>query len=138
MELEDFGMNCKYAVKLESVKISFEEPCFYVKEEENKVFCKLGFYIKGPEDVIRIIENFADAECCEVTAYAKLHPEDNFDLNVGMKVARARAETMAYRQFERMLCRITWRLMGVIDAFVDFNEKTQNVIESNNKYISKF
>ena len=136
MELEDFGMNWKDDVKLEPIKISFEAPHFYTKED--KVFCKLGFYIKGSDDVIRIIENFADAECCEVTAYAKLHPEDNFDMNAGMKVARARAESMAYRQFERMLCRITCRMMGVIDSFADFNEKTHNVIESNNKYIAKF
>lgn len=127
---------CKEDVKLEPIKISFETPHFYTKDD--KVFCKLGFSIKGSDDVIQIIENFADADCCEVTAYAKLHPEDNFDINAGMKVARARAESMAYRQFERMLCRITCRLMGVIDQFVDFNEKTHNVIESNNKYIAKF
>ena len=136
MELEDFGMDWKDDVKLEPIKISFETPHFYTKDD--KVFCKLGFSIKGSDDVIRIIENFADADCCEVTAYAKLHPEDNFDINAGMKVARARAESMAYKQFERMLNRITHRMMGVVDSFCDFSYKSDRVIKHNKEFISKF
>lgn len=125
-------------VKLEPIKISFVNTWFIINEEEKTVGCKLRFNIKGSKDAIKIINDFADDKFREVTAYARLHEGDVFDIESGKKVARARAESMAYRRFERMLCRITCQLMGVIDSFADFNEKTHNVIESNNKYIGKF
>lgn len=128
----------KEDVKLEPIKISFEGATYYVKEKTNKVGCRLTFSIKGPNDVIKMLESFVDEELYEVVAETKLHPDDEFNFEKGCSIARAKAENMAYRRLDRMLNRITHRLMGVVDSFCDFSYKSDRVIKHNKEFISKF
>lgn len=129
---------CKEDVKLEPIKISFDGTTYYAKEKANKVGCRLTFSIKGPDDVIKMLESFADEDLYEVVAETKLHPDDEFNFEKGCKIAQAKAENMAYRRLDRMLNRITHRLMGVVDSFCDFSYKSDRVIKHNKEFISKF
>lgn len=128
-------MNTK---KLEPIKISFDGTAYYVNEKTNKVGCRLTFSFKGPDSVIKVLSQFADVECCEVLAEATLHPKDRFDVEKGVAVARAKAESMAYRKANNMFKRICGKLADVALSFKNFNDKTIRVIEHNNEYISKF
>lgn len=123
---------------IEPIKISVTNTTYYLNKKANVVGCRLSFNIKGPDNVISIIEALLDYDCYEVTAEAHLNPADNFDFEIGKKVARAKAETMAYNRVSRLLTRIAIKMTNAIDSFTTFVDKADAVITHNNKYLSKF
>ena len=123
---------------LEPIKISFDTPIYYVNKKTHKVGCRLSFGIKGPTSVIKVINSFADEKCFEVVAEASLHPDDNFDIEKGTTIARAKAETMAYRRVNRLFKRICGKLANVAIAFTNFDHKALTVINNNDEFLSKF
>lgn len=131
-------MNKFNRTSLEPIKISFDTPIYYVNKKNNKVGCRLTFGIKGPASVIKVINAFTDEDCFEVVAEASLHPKDRFDVETGTAIARAKAETMAYRRVNRLFKRICGKLADVAIAFSDFDVKTATVINNNDKFLSKF
>ena len=131
-------MNNFNSTTLEPIKISFDTPIYYVNKKTNKVGCRLQFEIKGPDSVIKVINSFADEDCFEVVAEASLHPDDNFDIEKGTTIARAKAETMAYRRVNRLFKRICGKLANVAIAFMDFDHKALTVINNNDDFLSKF
>lgn len=141
MELEDFGadtMTSDVINAIEPIKLSVRDTIFYVNEKTKAVGCKLYFDVKGPADVISVIKTFTDNSRYEVVAEARVNPEDTYNIEVGKKVARAKAESMAYRQLANILQRITYRLMTVLNSVDDFMYKTDAVIEHNNNYLATF
>lgn len=131
-------MNKFNSTTLEPIKISFDTPIYYVNKKNNKVGCRLSFGIKGPASVITIINSFTDEDCFEVVAEASLHPDDSFDIEKGKTIARAKAETMAYRRVNRLFKRICGKLADVAIAFMDFDVKSATVINNNDEFLAKF
>ena len=131
-------MNKFNSTTLEPIKISFDTPIYYVNKKTNKVGCRLSFGIKGPASVITIINSFTDEDCFEVVAEASLHPDDKFDIEKGTTIARAKAETMAYRRVNRLFKRICGKLADVAIAFMDFDVKAATVIDNNDEFLAKF
>lgn len=123
---------------VEPIKLSVQNTVFYVNKKTNVVGCKLYFDVKGPSDVITALKSYADYPCCEVTAEAHLNPDDNFDVEVGKKIARAKAESMAYRRLANLLNRIAYRMLNVLDSFDDFMYKADSVVDHNNTYLATF
>ena len=81
---------------------------------------------------------YADVDEIKVKAVARLSPDDNFDENIGMKVALAKAENKAYEQVCVNLKEYMRSINTVIEQCKDFFYKSANVIEHNDKYLSKF
>lgn len=134
-------------------KLSFTEPTFYVNENKKTVTCVMTVRpgIKGDykmEYVINTIAreflNTSDYDAFKhsfsIVATAKTDPKDTFNAEIGKKVARAKAESKAYAYYSGLIDRalygsFTTELDNATDNFFD---KTESVIEHNNKYLAKF
>lgn len=134
-------------------KLSFKEPTFYVNETKKTVTCVMTVLpgVKGDykmENILNLIAreylNPADYDAFRYSfstvATAKLDPQDTFDIEVGKKVARTKAESAAYAYYSRLVDRLIYsRFMDDIDTITEeFFDKADSVIEHNNEYLDKF
>jgi hypothetical protein len=125
------------------IKISFKEPKFHIDKANKVVACILEGtprYPKAIDYTFTTITDlrYIDVDYIKVKAIAKLSPDDNFDENIGMKVALAKAENKAYEQVCTNLKEYMRSINTVIEQCKDFFYKSANVIEHNNKYLEKF
>lgn len=125
------------------IKISFKEPKYHIDKANKVVVCILEGEAKYPKAIdysFTTITNltFRDVEDIKVKAIAKLSPGDEFDENVGMKVALAKAENKAYEQVCINLKEYMRNINTIIEQCKDFFFKSANVIEHNNVYINQF
>ena len=99
-------------------KLKFWEPNYYVNEKNGTVTCVLKFRLDGvigsqkDEDAFRAVRYMTESVYGEnnpisysytITETAKLDPKDTFDAEIGKKVARAKAESSAYRFCSKIL-----------------------------------
>lgn len=130
-------------------KLSFKDPKFFVNEEKKVVTCVLNYWLNLPDYIsCETLDNLSrfygnnsliPQYIMSVSAQAKLDPHDEFNVEVGMKVARAKAESKAYDQTARRLC-------NIFDNFIDkfghsietFCEKADGVVNHNARYINQF
>lgn len=130
----DFG-------QVEPIKLSFTDPIYYTKTNwggTTVVYCKLQFAIKGPSDVLKAIKMFADEDCYESIGQATVEPRDDYDFETGKRIARAKAESLAYKKVNRLFTRICGRLTDTVLMFFRFSDKTEQVVDHNDKYLSNF
>lgn len=125
------------------IKISFKEPKFHIDKANKVVVCILEgtpLYPCNIDYTFTTITNlrYADVDTIKVKAIAKLNPGDEFNEEVGMKVALAKAENKAYEQVCVNLKEYMRNINTVINQCKDFFYKSANVIEHNDKYLSKF
>jgi hypothetical protein len=131
---------------MEKIKLSFEEPTYFINHDKKTVTCKVEFLIKGNPRILNYLDHVSFAYKNELlTGYhtaiatAKLNPMDQFDVNTGIKVARAKAESWAYQMVNSHIKNTLKKCMvEVYDVVKDFEEKASNVKEHNNKYIQSF
>ena len=134
-------------------KLSFEEPKFFVNEKKKTVTCVMGVRpkINGDYKMENILNTIAreylnqtDFEMFKyyftTFATAKLDPQDTFNVEIGKKVARTKAESSAYGFYSRLVDRAIYgRFMDNLDNITeDFFDKADSVIEHNNEYLDKF
>ena len=122
----------------QKLKLSVYNTEFYVNEKKKRVRCKMQFGIRGDIDTLLLIDMFNDRNCFEVMAEANTDPQDHFDVETGKKVARAKAESMAYKQLNNMLRRIALKTYYAMQDFMDFDIKADGVKEHNDKYLATF
>lgn len=125
------------------IKISFKEPKFHIDKANKVVVCILEGtprYPKAIDYTFTTITNlvYADVDEIKVKAIAKLSPDDNFDENIGMKVALAKAENKAYEQVCTNLKKYMSSINNIVEQCKDFFYKSANVIEHNDGYLRKF
>ena len=150
MELEDFGadptlqdldydvMRKELAEYVELIKLSITDVTYYIIHSKQVVGCKMKFHIKGSDDALNIATVLWDGTSNEVTAEAHIAPGDVFDVEIGKKIARAKAESMAYKKAMNFLHRVAGRAMDVLSQYDDFMYKAESVIEHNNRYLATF
>lgn len=133
------------------LKLSFNEPTFYVNESKKTVTCVMGYRlrVKGNNALASAIKYISDEYLVddenairypfEVSSTAKLNPLDKFDVEIGKKVARAKAESAAYKHISRTLNRSVGKFVREsVELCTEFNCKTFDVCAHNDDYISKF
>lgn len=133
------------------LKLSFNEPTFYVNESKKTVTCVMSYRlrVKGNDALATAIQRVADTYLNEddnvirypfvVSSTAKLNPLDKFDAETGKKVARAKAESSAYKHISRTLNRSIGKFVREsVKLCAEFNRKTFDVCMYNDEYISKF
>lgn len=135
------------------IKLSFGSPEYFVNESNNTVTCKLSFRL-NPSDGTRYnsyckaLFNLSDAVLKEedsigdswfITETAKLDPADTFDVETGKKVARAKAESSAYKFMAKRISKIIDKSYNVIvNSCEQFIEKAAGVKRHNDEYLSQF
>ena len=126
---------------VEPIKLSFTDPIYYTKPNASgttTVYCKLQFVVKGPNDVLNTIPMFADEDCYETIGQATVDPRDAYDFETGKRIARAKAESLAYKKTSKLFARICGHLTSVALSFMQFNDKAESVVVHNDTYLSKF
>ena len=124
--------------QVEPIKLSITDTIFYTNPKNMSVGCKIYFVIKGPNDVLNIINMFADEDCYEATGQATVDPRDDYDFATGKRIARAKAESLAYKKASKLFARICGHLTSVALAFMQFNDRAEFVVDHNDTYLSKF
>jgi hypothetical protein len=135
------------------IKLSFGSPEYFVNESNKTVTCKLSFRL-NPSDGTRYnsychaLLELSDAVLKEeesirdrwtVAETAKLDPADTFDVETGKKVARAKAESSAYKFMANKIAKVINGSYNVIAcACEEFIEKAAAVKNHNDEYLSQF
>lgn len=123
------------------MKISVIDCQYFVNEKKKTVTCKM-FYALKMEEVISNAFRFLIGEyphCPQsVIATAYLAPGDTFDEKKGKQVARAKAETMAYKEMLPLMDKLRNTLNYVEVEMSEFGFKATDTIEHNKEYLSTF
>lgn len=125
------------------IKISFKKPKFHIDKANKVVVCVLEGTPQYPTSLDYTFTTITDLryeniDTIKVKAVAKLAPNDNFDENIGMKIALAKAENKAYEQVCINLKEYMKSINTLIEQCKDFFYKSANVIEHNVKYLEQF
>lgn len=127
---------------MEKFKLSFSDVDFSIDHKKQRVRCILRFSLKGDPKLIAMVGAFAHAtndwiwDEVDVT----VHPSkgDEFSADTGCRVARARAEKLAYQRVSRFFDRFTKFVNGMGTELDSFKEKSANVVAHNEKFIKQF
>lgn len=125
-----------------NIKISFHQPEYIVDEANGVVICKLKFNTSAPSVLsycskVMFHENPVCAtQVVKTVVFAK--NGDKFDVNVGKKVALAKAENRAYAYVNNWFMTAHKEIVKAVRAMTDFKFKTKKVREHNIEYMKKF
>jgi hypothetical protein len=126
----------------ENIKLAFEEPDFRINHKKERVRCILNFSLKGDQKVLQMLSAFYQItkDPLDRTVVVDVKPSngDAFCVDTGMKVARARAEKLAYRRVSKFLQRyeaLNFEAAKLIDGFF---YKANSTIEHNDEYLKQF
>lgn len=124
------------------VKITFGTPKYVIYGAETK--CYMPFEVKLPPLMEQIATLLVDKKIIPalpkgVKAIATMHPGDEYDENIGLKVAMAKAEIDAYTIVNNWLVDINDILIyKIYDKVGDFAEKAEVVINHDVNFVRKF
>lgn len=129
-------------------KISVIKTEFFTDLENKSVTCKVYYKIKTSDRKLKHVVNniglFVDGymrigETYTAEATAKTYADDVFVQRAGEQVARAKAESMAYNVVSRYFKRVNnWYLNNIDSTIFKFEDKSNGVIEHNDRYIESF
>lgn len=119
---------------MDKIKLTFfdRETQFFVNEEKKTVVCKMSAYLLIP-DVFDNIDVWGDR--FRVKAIAKCCPGDVFNEEIGKRIARAKAESKAYKYAIEYSKGIMTQVIKAKAMLNNFIEKGNKSIEHNAKYI---
>ena len=126
----------------EKLKMSVTNTIFYVDRYKHHVKCELYFKIKGPKTTVDMLEAFRkttnDPLSYHVHSEAHLDPQDEFNVDTGMKIARAKAESMAYKRIMKFLGRYYAHMGEISNDIDDLYNKGFDTVGHNDEYLKKF
>lgn len=127
---------------INNVKIHFKNPEYIVDETNKVVICKLKFTCSVP-DVVIFASKYAFHESpvgTEQTAKSVVFAknDDEFDVNVGKRVALAKAENQAYSYVNNYVQSCKKELELALQAINNFKWKKAKVKNHNIEYMRKF
>lgn len=136
------------------IKLSFKEPEFYVNEAKRTVTCVLRYRMHSTSDdgynnlwlALGYMSDQVLNEDANVLRYgfrvsetAVAGPMDEFDVEKGKKVARAKAEASAYKHTSKALYKVMDEALKVLtDSSAEFITKASIVCKHNKEYIDTF
>ena len=126
----------------QNIKLRFTEPEYFINRKKNRVRCKMNFTIEGDKNLLSSVMAFVgttnDPISPEVIAEATPSNGDTFNVEVGMKVSRAKAETLAYKRVAKLFGRFIKYQQQVVDSISIFSDKATFIVNHNNEYVHKF
>lgn len=126
----------------DNFKLSIYDIEYHINRKKKRIGCHISYKLKGDPKFIGMLYGFirltSDPMEWELTAYATTNLGDEFNVDTGMKIARAKAESMAYRRVKNLLSRFIEFDYDFTLKAVEFADKAFETIEHNEEYISKF
>lgn len=109
------------------------------------IICIITYWINIPQDIFNIItvaHKVEEYKCFDIkhisVGKAVLSDGDKFDLELGKRIARIKAETTAYKLAHNKIYDLYQKTINMADkAVFKFKTKTEGVVRSNNEYIDK-
>lgn len=123
---------------VEPIKLSISHITYWVNEKTKVVGCKMRYHIKGADDVIELCAALGDNRNNLIVAEAHLAPGDTFDIETGKRIARAKAESMAYRNAMSYLYGVVDKALCALNQIDNFMYKAEGVLEHNDRYLATF
>ena len=127
---------------IDNIKIHFEQPEYIVNETIGVVICKLRFTTTAPLMVRWSImspiheDPTLTEQVVKTVVFAK--NGDKFDVNIGKKVALAKAENQAYSYVKNWMMLAHKEVVKTVRAMKDFKDKAEKVKNHNIEYMKKF
>ena len=122
------------------IKIVFNAPQYTIAENNKAVICHLTCDVDAPEGLLYGYESYLlyplTKKVYKGVAIAK--DGDTFDVNIGKKVALAKAENLAYKRINNFFKKYYKIYTDATKAIKDFDAKSKRVINHNISYMSKF
>ena len=117
---------------MRNFKLSFdnEKTQTYLDQDKGVIVCHLYGSMKDLDFVY-------DYDEFEGVGVARCKQGDDFNPEVGLKIATAKAESNAYRKARNYINKLKARRLFEIEQFNRFLEKGEGVIQHNEKYIHK-
>lgn len=125
-----------------NIKIHFEKPEYIVDEANGVVICKLRFNTTAPSVVRWCTTTPVDKDptfaerVVKTVVFAK--NGDKFDVNIGKKVALAKAENKAYSYVKNWMMLVHKEVVKTVRVMKDFKDKAEKVKSHNIEYMKKF
>lgn len=126
------------------IKTSVDTYKFIVNEKKGCVTCVLEYRLTGTDlavDVMSVLDDKFYNKNFVRTAVgvARLNNEDTFDVEIGKKVARAKAESMMYNMAGQYINALLVKLQrDFMDPCIGFLAKAGNTIDHNDEYLKQF
>lgn len=125
----------------DNIKIHFKQPEYIVNEANGVVICKLRFIATAPFMLRCIMTPIHEdpaltEQVIKTVVFAK--NGDKFDVNVGKKVALAKAENKAYSYVKNWMMLAHKEVVKTVRAMKDFKDKAEKVKAHNVEYMKKF
>lgn len=126
----------------DNFKLSIYDIEYHINRKKKRIGCHISYRLKGDPKFIGMLYGFirltSDPMEWELTAYTQTSLGDEFNVDSGMKIARAKAESMAYRRVKNLLGRFVEFDYDFTLKAVEFANKAYDTIDHNEEYISKF
>ena len=124
-----------------NIKISVTN-CEYITDNVKTVQCILTFKLKTTDSIKTLFKTIVDDVdpyyTRVVSAYARLHEDDSFDLKKGKQIARAKAEMKAYDTVMKLLNDVYEKLDNIQDGILNFKFSAYDNWDHNEKFIQNF
>lgn len=125
-----------------NIKLSFQDHKFYTNPATGQVYCKVKFSINMDGRFQKLLNAFIKATNYPINyvviSGSNLAPGDVFDPEIGKKVARAKAESAAYKRVDKMLQKFMDFTLLMNEDILDFFTKSSETIEYNKTYLNNF
>jgi hypothetical protein len=124
-----------------NIKISYQgEPIYYINEKKRTVTCQLTGLLVGPQELERGIWDTVDSISyptmpLSVTATARCHENDRFDVERGKRIALSKAENEIYNRATVEVSNVCEKLDFLRSACNDFVKKSISCQAHNIDYI---
>ena len=119
-----------------TIKVSFEEPEFYINEKKRTVTCKLEGFLNGPQDNSSWTEDIDfPSSTLTVSSTARCHKDDTFDIERGKRIALSKAENEIYCMATLEVSKVAEKLDFLRNACNDFAAKSIRCQAHNIDYI---
>lgn len=122
------------------IKLSETDCQYFINEEKKTVSCKMFYRLKLDNDIVGVFTHiFGEYPCYlqKATATAHLAEGDTFDVNKCMQIARAKAETMAYKNMRQLMKKLSGKLASMLVVTNDFENRAEDIIKHNDEYLKK-
>lgn len=141
LEKKEIKLSKKINYMTNNIKISVTN-CEYVTDNVSTVQCILTFKLKTTDGIKTLFKTIVDDVdpyyTRVVSAYARLHEGDTFDLKNGKQIARAKAEMKAYDTVMKLLNDVYEKLDNIQDGILNFKFSAYDNWDHNEKFIQNF